>query len=222
MAVDPSQRSVADPQAGISMRKTAPATRPAQRLKFDKRRDKLLVIAARCFNEQGYDAASMRDIAKAMEILPGTIYYYFPSKESLLVAVHQEGVRRICVRIDEALAKGNSSDPWQRLSDASAAYLESMLGVDRDLCAVIISEFPRRHSKALRAQLLASRQIVEDRFRTLVAALPLRRGIDRSLWRLALLGQIAWTHAWYRKGKRSPAEIGRKLVDLLRHNSEAA
>jgi AcrR family transcriptional regulator len=199
-------------------RPTDPATRP----KFDKRRDKLLVIAARCFNEQGYDAASMRDIAKAMEILPGTIYYYFPSKESLLVAVHQEGARRINARIEAALAKTASLDPWERLSAASAAYLDSMLGVDRDLCAVIIAEFPRRHSKALRAQLLASRQIVEDPFRKLVAELPLRHGIDRSVWRLALLGQLAWTHAWYRKGKQSPAEIGHKLVELLRRDSESS
>lgn len=202
--------------------KSKPTTRPAQKQKFDKRRDKLLVIAARCFNEQGYDAASMRDIAKAMEILPGTIYYYFPSKESLLVAVHQEGARRISARIEAALAKLASDDPWERLSEASAAYLESMLGVDRDLCAVIIAEFPRRHSKALRAQLLASRQMVEDHFRKLVADLPLRRGIDRSLWRLALLGQIAWTHAWYKKGAQSPGEIGRKLVELLRRDSESS
>lgn len=199
--------------------KSDPTTRPTKP-KFDKRRDKLLVIAAHCFNEQGYDAASMRDIAKAMEILPGTIYYYFPSKESLLVAVHQEGVRRISARIDAALAKSSATDPWQRLSDASAAYLESMLGVDRDLCAVIIAEFPRRHSKDLRAELLAARQIVDDHFRKLVADLPLRRGIDRSLWRLALLGQLAWTHAWYRKGRQKPSDIGRKLVDFLRRDSE--
>lgn len=202
------------------MRNSDPTTRPAQKLKFDKRARKLLAVAARCFNEQGYDAASMRDIAKAMEILPGTIYYYFPSKESLLVAVHQEGVRRISARIEAALAKSSPTDPWQRLSDASAAYLESMLGADRDLCAVIIAEFPRRHSKALRAQLLASRQIVEDHFRKLVAELPLRRGIDRSLWRLSLLGQLAWTHAWYQKGKQTPTEIGRRLVDFLRRDSE--
>ncbi|MGE0150967.1 MAG: TetR/AcrR family transcriptional regulator [Reyranellaceae bacterium] len=193
---------------------------PPPRPKFDKRRDKLLVIAARCFNEQGYDAASMRDIAREMKILPGTIYYYFPSKESLLVAVHQEGVRRISAKIEEALAK-SSADPWQRLSDAAAAYLKSMLGVDRDLCAVIIAEFPRRHSKTLRAQLLANREVVEAHFRQLVADLPLRRGVDRSLWRLALMGQLAWTHAWYRPGKQTPEQIGRKLVDFLRRDSEA-
>jgi AcrR family transcriptional regulator len=193
---------------------------PPQRPKFDKRRDKLLVIAARCFNEQGYDAASMRDIAREMEVLPGTIYYYFPSKESLLVAVHQEGVRRISAKIEAALAM-SAPDPWERLGDAAAAYLESMLGADRDLCSVIIAEFPRRHSKTLRAQLLANRETVEAPFRKLVADLPLRRGIDRSLWRLALMGQLAWTHAWYRKGKQTPDEIARRLVDFLRRDCEA-
>jgi AcrR family transcriptional regulator len=202
------------------MRKSLMTVPPQpQRLKFDKRRDKLLVIAARCFNEQGYDAASMRDIAREMEILPGTIYYYFPSKESLLVAVHQEGVRRISAKIEAALAK-SSAEPWERLSDAAAAYLESMLGADRDLCAVIIAEFPRRHSKALRAELLANREVVEAHFRKLVADLPLRRGVSRSLWRLALMGQLAWTHAWYQKGKQTPSEIGRRLVDFLRRDSE--
>jgi len=201
------------------MPKSNTTSRPAQKQKFGKRRDKLLVIAARCFNEQGYDAASMRDIAKAMEILPGTIYYYFPSKESLLVAVHQEGVRRISAKIEAALAK-SSADPWERLSDAAAAYLESMLGADRDLCAVIIAEFPRRHSKPLREELLANREVVEAHFRKLVADLPLRRGVSRSLWRLALMGQLAWTHAWYQKGKQTPSEIGRRLVDFLRRDSE--
>jgi len=201
------------------MRKSDSTTRPTQRAKFDKRRDKLLVIAARCFNEQGYDAASMRDIAKAMEILPGTIYYYFPSKESLLVAVHEEGVRRISAKI-EAAVLNSTSDPWQRLSDAAAAYLESMLGADRDLSSVIIAEFPRRHSKALRAKLLADREVVEVHFRKLIADLPLRRGIDRSLWRLALMGQLAWTHAWYKKGRRSPSDIAVRLIDYLRRGCE--
>jgi AcrR family transcriptional regulator len=202
------------------MRKSLQTVPPQpQRLKFDKRRDKLLVTAARCFNEQGYDAASMRDIAREMEILPGTIYYYFPSKESLLVAVHQEGVRRISAKIEAAVAK-SSADPWERLSDAAAAYLESMLGADRDLCAVIIAEFPRRHSKTLREELLANREVVEAHFRKLVADLPLRRGVSRSLWRLALMGQLAWTHAWYQKGKQTPGEIGRRLVDFLRRDSE--
>jgi AcrR family transcriptional regulator len=161
----------------------------------------------------------MRDIAKAMEILPGTIYYYFPSKESLLVAVHLEGVRRISAKIEAAIQK-SKADPWQKLSDAAAGYLESMLGSDRDLSSVIIAEFPTRHSKKLRTQLLANREVVEIHFRKLVADLPLRRGIDRSLWRLALMGQLAWTHAWYKKGKHSPGEIGHRLVDFLRRNSE--
>lgn len=194
-------------------------SQPPQRAKFDKRRAKLLLIAARCFTEQGYDAASMRDIAREMGILPGTIYYYFPSKESLLVAVHKEGVRRISQKIEAALEK-SSADPWQRLSDAAAAYLESMLGADRDLASVIIAEFPRRHSKALRAELMSHREMVEAHFRKLVAELPLRRGVNRGLWRLALMGQLAWTHAWYRKGKTSPDEIARRLVEYMRRDSE--
>jgi hypothetical protein len=68
--------------------------------------------------------------------------------------------------------------------------------------------------------LLANREVVEAPFRKLVADLPLRRGVSRSLWRLALMGQLAWTHAWYHKGKQTPSEIARRLVDFLRRDSE--
>jgi AcrR family transcriptional regulator len=138
----------------------------------------------------------------------------------LLVAVHQEAVRQISGKIEAALAK-SSADPWQRLSDASAAYLESMLGPDRNLAAVIVAEFPRRQSKALRTELLSNREAVEGHFRKLVAELPLRRGIDRSLWRLALMGQLAWTFSWYKKGGRSPDDIARRLVQMLREKTQA-
>jgi hypothetical protein len=35
------------------------------------------------------------------------------------------------------------------------------------------------------------------------------------------MGQLAWTHAWYRKGKQTPDEIARRLVDFLRRDCEA-
>lgn len=194
-------------------------TRSTVRMKFDKRRARLIEIAAGRFNEQGYDATSMRDIAAKVGILAGTIYYYFPSKESLLVAVHEEGSRRISVSITAALAKA-SADPWDQLAAASAGYLDSMLGGDRDFAAVIVAEFPRRHSKTLRAKLLENRVETERHFRDIVNRLPLRRGVDRSLWRLGLMGQLAWTFVWYRKGKRKPAEIAQALVDHLRYGAE--
>ena len=59
-------------------------------------------------------------------MLPGSLYYHFPSKEALLVAVYAEGVRRTSRRrCNAALAR--EGDPWERLERACAAHLEALL-----------------------------------------------------------------------------------------------
>jgi AcrR family transcriptional regulator len=86
----------------------------------------LLDAAASQFATKGYRAATIRDIAAAVDMLPGSVYYHFSSKQALLLAVYEEGVRRISARLDEAVAA--EQDPWQRLRKASEAHLETILG----------------------------------------------------------------------------------------------
>ena len=50
----------------------------------------------------------------------------------------------------------------------------------------------------------------------LVMALPLAASMDRTLWRLQLLGALNWTPTWYRPGGKSPKAIARALVAALR------
>ena len=67
----------------------------------------------------------------------------------------------------------------------------------------------------LRRRLVTLRDGYERRFVDLVAALPLPAEVDRTLWRLQLLGALNWTPTWYRPGRKSPAAIGRALVEAL-------
>ncbi|MDL2280742.1 TetR/AcrR family transcriptional regulator [Selenomonadales bacterium OttesenSCG-928-I06] len=59
-------------------------------------RNKILDIASEHFALKGFDAVSMRDIAKAVGIKMSSIYYYYESKEALLEDVlsrFEEGYR---------------------------------------------------------------------------------------------------------------------------------
>lgn len=103
----------------------------------DSRLPALLDAAARLFAERGYSATSMRDIAQAVEMLPGSLYYRFASKEELLVAVYEAGVHAL----GEIAAAGREREPWARLEAACAAHLETVLKKS-DYAQVLIRVLP--------------------------------------------------------------------------------
>jgi AcrR family transcriptional regulator len=49
-------------------------------------RDRILTVALAAFKKRGFDKTTMRDIAKAANLSLGAAYYYFPSKEALVLA----------------------------------------------------------------------------------------------------------------------------------------
>lgn len=53
----------------------------------DERKQELLDTAMRLFVEKGFDATSMRDIARAADVTPGLAYHYFDSKQKLFAEV---------------------------------------------------------------------------------------------------------------------------------------
>ncbi|MCH8035658.1 MAG: TetR/AcrR family transcriptional regulator [Proteobacteria bacterium] len=182
-----------------------PGPRPANR------RQDLLDAAARLFARQGFHAASMRDIARAAGMLPGSLYYHFASKDALLLAVYGEGVRRIAARVDGAVA--GAVTPWARLEAACVAHGETLLD-GGDYAQVVIRVRPE-DCAAMAARLAALRDAHEDRFKALVAALDLPADADRQALRLMLLGALNWSQTWYRPGGDSPAAIARRFLALL-------
>lgn len=57
------------------------------RVRTQERREAIVEAAAKLFEEMGYEAASMNELAKRLGGSKATLYGYFASKEALLVAV---------------------------------------------------------------------------------------------------------------------------------------
>jgi AcrR family transcriptional regulator len=191
----------------------APALRAPRQ---DNRRVQLLDAAARLFREQGFHATSMRDIAKAVGMLSGSIYYHFDSKEDLLLAVYQEGERRVAEAVDAAVAA--ETEPWRRLEAASAAHLRALIA-HRDYSQVMIQTSPREAGGA-EGRIRDLRRDYEQRFRRLIDDLKLPPDIDRRYLRLLLFGALNWSPIWYRTGGDSPEIVARRFLDTLRKQLE--
>ena len=183
----------------------------------DNRRVQLLDAAARLFRERGFHATSMRDIAKAVGMLSGSIYYHFDSKEEMLLAVYEEGERRVAEAVDAAVA-AETEGPWQRLEAACAAHLGALIA-HRDFTQVMIRTLPQE-AGAVGPRIRDLRHNYELRFRRLIDDLTLPPEIDRHYLRLLLFGALNWSQVWYRSGGDSPRIVARGFLDTLRKQLE--
>jgi AcrR family transcriptional regulator len=96
-------------------------TSERRRREFAKLKTKILNAARMLFVERGYDAVTMRAVAKKIEYSPTAIYLHFKDKESL--------IQELCTQDFLSLAKGfqriaRVSDPVERLRRIGRAYSE--------------------------------------------------------------------------------------------------
>jgi AcrR family transcriptional regulator len=182
---------------------------PLDTTRPDGRRRDILDQAAHLFGARGYAHTSMRDIAAAVGIMPGSVYYHFPSKEALLAAVHAEAIDHAIATISTAIAP--YTDPWDRMEAAAIAHLNLLL--TSGTLAAVVAEGRGRN------MLVHERDRYEAVFRDLVAGVTLPPSVQAGPFRLALLGALNWALTWYRPDGNPPEVVARDLFAIFRANS---
>jgi TetR/AcrR family transcriptional regulator, cholesterol catabolism regulator len=100
--------------------------RPPGTLRLD-RWNEIVDAAGDVFDEKGYAAARIEDIAARVGLLKGSLYYYIDSKEDLLFAIVDGNHSRGIVVVEEGAAL-EEADPPTRLG----AFVERWIGILRD------------------------------------------------------------------------------------------
>jgi TetR/AcrR family transcriptional regulator, cholesterol catabolism regulator len=171
--------------------------------------DKILDAAARLFRLKGFQGATLRALAKAAGLLPGSLHYRYPTKDALLLALMKRGVERDLTAVREAIA--GSRDPSERLRLALRARLRYLLS--RDASRVVLYDW-----RALKGRARAEMIRLRDEYESFVSGLlyeiagRLRPDLDLKMLRLLLIGAVNSVAQWYSPdGQRTPDEIADAL-----------
>lgn len=176
-------------------------------------REAILRTTAKIYTNYGYDATTIRDIAAAQGLLPGSIYHYFGSKDALIQELYEQGIEHIIAAVVNA--SEGIEDPWARLEAVCVAHLET-LATGSPYGRVIAKDVPMS-SPALVKVLVAARDRYEKIFQRYIDALGFSSKKNARLFRLQLLGSLNATTRWYRKGGEwTPAEIARGFMRNLK------
>ena len=120
--------------------------------------DKLLDVAAGLFRRKGFAATTVREIASAAGMLPGSLHYRYASKEALLVSLMERAIARLTDGIREAVS--TTRDPAERLRLALRAHLRILLS-DDDAVYVMLYDWRAVSSDTARDAIIRLRDTYE-------------------------------------------------------------
>jgi AcrR family transcriptional regulator len=169
--------------------------------------DRFFEAAGRLFRERGFEGTTVREIARAAGMLPGSLHYRYPTKDALLLALMRRGVDADMASIRAATAL--SDDPVERLRLALHARVRFLLS--RDSASTVLFDWRSLKGRA-RDEVIRLRDMYEAFWAGLIRDAgrsgAFRPRLDLKLLRLFLFGAVNWVALWYSpKGERSPEEI---------------
>jgi AcrR family transcriptional regulator len=176
----------------------------------------LLTVAGRLLRRKGFASTTVREIAEAAGMLPGSLHYRYSTKEAILLALMERGIATAIGAI--RLAIDSSSDPIERIRLALRTHLRLLISDDNAIYLLLyewreLAGEPREMMSRLRDRYDA---LWDGLLYRAVGTGRLRSGIDIKLIRLFVLGSINWVPQWYSPdGDRTPEEIADAFAEIL-------
>jgi AcrR family transcriptional regulator len=177
-------------------------------------RVQILRSAAAAFGRLGYHGATVEQIAAALHMKKGNLYYYFRNKEDILFACHQYSLDRLHELLDETERSG--LPPEDKLRRLIVSFVQTILDELHGTALFLDLE-------ALSPSHLKKVILRRDRFDRGIRGV-LEEGMasgvftrsDPKLLTFAILGAVNWIPRWFDpKGSASSQEIADRFADYL-------
>jgi AcrR family transcriptional regulator len=184
---------------------------PARRGRPGYDREQVLAVAVTLFNEQGYDATSVADLATRLGLTKSALYHHFDSKEQLLSLALDEALGALEGVLDEPDAA--AADPVERL----AAVLRGAVRVLVDKLPYVTLLLRVRGNSEVERAALERRRAFDHRVTALVVeaqrAGQVRADVDGAVATRLAFGMVNSIVEWYRPG--GPVDSERLAHDVV-------
>ncbi len=164
-------------------------------------RQEILRAAARLFQQQGYDATSMNDVAAALKLSKGGLYHHFQSKDEILFHIMSHAMEITEQRVINAARR--IEDPEERLRTLIRLHIGVVLSEeDREITVMLHENHPL--PPALRRKINGRKKDYVHFVENLIADVQRQRNSTSSVTpraaAFALLGMINWIYQWHKPG----------------------
>jgi AcrR family transcriptional regulator len=174
----------------------------------------ILKAAAKAFRKLGYHGATVEEIAAALHMKKGNLYYYFRNKEEILFACHQYSLDRLMLLLDDVEQSGVQAD--EKLRRLVAAFVHTILDELHGTALLLdLEALTPAHLKAVIARRdrfeRGVRQVLEDG----IAEGHFGAG-DPKLLAFAMFGAVNWIPRWFNpEGAATSQQIADLFADFF-------
>lgn len=155
-------------------------------------------VAVDVFHRNGYDAASVQEVADGLGMLKGSLYYYIKTKEDLLFAVVEQ-IHADSGKIIERVAAEPDLDPLARLAHYVREEVLFMLANQKRF-AIYYNEYHRLTGERLDV-VLSGRKRHIDFIESMIVDAQTRNEVDPvtdlKVASHTVSGVLAWPHRWW-------------------------
>ena len=180
-------------------------------------RQQILRIAARLFQQQGYDGTSMNDIAAALNLSKGGLYHHFQSKDEILFNLMDHAMDITQRQVIDPVVK--IADPEERLRMLIKLHIGVVLSErDREITVMLHENHPL--PPPLRKRINGRKKDYVHFMEKLIAEVQQKRkskgSVNPRAAAFALLGMINWIYQWYRpEGSLHEDELVSQYTEIL-------
>ncbi|MDH4399820.1 TetR/AcrR family transcriptional regulator [Sphingorhabdus sp.] len=176
----------------------------------------IMNVAMHLFGKQGFNGTSMRDIANAVGLLPGSLYAHIESKEALLLEIVADGIGRFLAAVEPYVA--SSVSPLDRLRQMIIAHVE-VVADNPERSQVVFHQWrflsPEYIPEAIERRRRYETCFVEVIEEGVKAGL-IRSDLNHRIAVLSILGAMNWTPEWFSPdGRLGAAQVGDLMADTL-------
>lgn len=178
------------------------------------KREAVLRAAIQAFNEKGFHATSLDDVARRLNVTKPTLYYYFASKDEILFEAQRLGMEGIRAAGEAAeLARGDG------LAKLRAVLFQYAVIMTMDVGMVVTRVGDHELSPQSRERFRTLKGGVDQMLRRLIDE-GMRDGSiapgDTRMIAFALAGAVNWIGRWYDpNGPLTPEQIAQSFIATL-------
>lgn len=170
----------------------------------EAKRNAVLQAAAQLFNERGFHATSLDDIAARLNVTKPTLYYYVKNKDEILLQCVRQGLDMMLEGIEASRAAGGKA--IDQLMTCMQVYAR-IVTMDFGMCLIRVGDeqVPPESRKELRRL----KSAIDQEFRRLVAEGVAEGSIqpcDPKITAFVIAGALSWIGRWYQPGGEYTAE----------------